>query len=108
MYKFDDRYQVVGIPYPDPATVCRGQCEGTGWYPVFDELGISRVEQCRRIRRGLVSAGMAESEQDRLLWRKAHLAAGEHGCDGWHVVTCLSCNGTGTSDTAATQEPSRD
>jgi len=24
-----DRYTALGIPYPDPATVCHGQCEGT-------------------------------------------------------------------------------
>ena len=27
---FTDRY---GGNYPDPKTVCKGQCEGMGWYP---------------------------------------------------------------------------
>jgi hypothetical protein len=28
-----DRYTALGIDRPDPATVCKGPCEGTGMYP---------------------------------------------------------------------------
>ncbi len=31
--EWSDRYQALGMPYPDPKTVCRGQCEGTGFVP---------------------------------------------------------------------------
>lgn len=28
-----DRYEALGIPHPDPKTVCKGYCEGVGFYP---------------------------------------------------------------------------
>jgi len=28
-----DRYKAAGRSYPDPKTVCRGRCEGMGFYP---------------------------------------------------------------------------
>lgn len=28
-----DRYSAVGKPRPDPHTVCKGPCEGMGFYP---------------------------------------------------------------------------
>ena len=31
--QFTDRYKALGIPYPNQKTMCKGQCEGTGWYP---------------------------------------------------------------------------
>lgn len=33
-FEFHDRYTALGIPRPDPATICPGACEGTGWVPV--------------------------------------------------------------------------
>jgi hypothetical protein len=30
---FVDRYSATGTPYPDPETMCQGQCEGMGCYP---------------------------------------------------------------------------
>jgi len=33
----DDRYKALGIPYPDPETMCKGQCEGTGWVPIHED-----------------------------------------------------------------------
>lgn len=32
-----DRYSASGRPRPDPKTVCRGQCEGMGFYPTNDK-----------------------------------------------------------------------
>lgn len=32
-FVFVDRYSAVGIPRPDPKTVCKGKCEGMGVYP---------------------------------------------------------------------------
>lgn len=37
--EFTDRYQALGIPYPNPETVCQGQCEGTGWLPTHSSDG---------------------------------------------------------------------
>jgi hypothetical protein len=28
-----DRYSATGRPRPDPRTVCKGRCEGMGFYP---------------------------------------------------------------------------
>ena len=69
--EFTDRYG--GGPGPDVATMCQGQCEGTGFVPVArDDLNDPWFR----------------------LWREAHEAAGEHECDGWHFVRCPDCNGT--------------
>ena len=68
--EFTDRYKALGIPYPDPATVCVGQCEGTGFYP--------------------------ENDPDDNLWIAAHSEKPHaHDCDGWHFVKCPDCGGTG-------------
>lgn len=67
-----DRYQALGIPYPDPDTMCRDQCEGTGWVPVAED---DREEPWR----SLWLAAEAEQKAD----------------DGWHFVKCPSCDGTG-------------
>jgi len=31
--EFVDRYSALGVPYPDPETMCPGECEGLGVYP---------------------------------------------------------------------------
>jgi hypothetical protein len=70
--EFTDRYQALGIPYPDPETVCLGQCEGTGFVPVKAD---------------------DEEECFRELWRQAEIKSPSD--DGWHFVKCPDCNGTG-------------
>ena len=91
-FEFTDRYKALGIPYPDPETVCAGKCEGTGVYPVFDEIGMTAQQ---RVRRQLRFVDPPEnSEADSRLWREAHLKA-DHVCDGWHFVKCPDCGGTG-------------
>lgn len=67
-FKFTDRYKALGIPYPDPETMCNGPCEGTGWFP--------------------------ENDKTNPLWQVAHNAR-EHECDGWHFVRCPECDATG-------------
>ena len=32
--EFTDRYPALGIPYPDPETMCKGECDGVGWFPL--------------------------------------------------------------------------
>jgi hypothetical protein len=71
-YEFTDRYQALGIPYPEPATMCKGQCEGTGFVPVAKD---------------------DTEEPFRTLWLEAE--AKEPSDDGWHFVKCPDCNGTG-------------
>ena len=69
-----DRYEALGIPYPDPGTVCRGQCEGTGYVPVKADDDDPVFQQ---------------------LWRDAE--AEKKADDGWHFVKCPECDGTGRS-----------
>lgn len=67
-----DRYQALGIPYPDPETMCEGKCEGIGYVPI----------------------GKDETEEPfRSLWLEAE--AKEHTDDGYHFVKCPDCDGTG-------------
>jgi hypothetical protein len=70
--QFFTRYDALGIDYPNPDTMCLGQCEGTGWVP---------------IQQGDLD------EPWRALWLEAE--AKSPGDDGWHLVKCPSCNGTG-------------
>lgn len=73
---FTDRYAACGVPYQDPKTVCRGGCEGLGFYPTT----------CRTNPRWL-----------RAHWRAVWRSLGIHlfKCDGWHFVECERCHGTG-------------
>jgi hypothetical protein len=66
------RYEALGMPLPDPETMCQGQCEGIGWVPVFrDDM----------------------EEPFRALWLAAE--AKQHADDGWHFVQCPDCDGSG-------------
>ena len=65
------RYEAMGIPFPDPKTMCLGQCEGTGVVPIpKDEMG----------------------EPWRSMWLEAEEE--EPADDGWHFVVCPACKGT--------------
>lgn len=71
MIEFTDRYETLGIPYPEHDTMCLGQCEGT-WVPVArDDM----------------------EEPYRTLWLEAEKK--EPSNDGWHFVRCPDCNGSG-------------
>jgi len=82
-----DRYQALGISYPDPETVCQGQCEGTGCVPVY----VSRGD-----RRKGATHSRPDDETDKAL-RALWFAADEkdRSKDGWHFVECPDCGGTG-------------
>lgn len=71
-YEFTDRYQALGIPYPGPGTMCKGQCEGTGYVPI---------------------AKNDDGQPWRDLWLKAEEKSPSD--DGYHFVVCPDCNGTG-------------
>ena len=85
------RYEALGIPLPDPKTMCKGDCEGTGWYPTQ-----SRGKKTLPV---YVTKG---SVRDWILWDEAHNRGNfvkrlwhKYRCDGWHFVKCPDCNGTG-------------
>lgn len=81
--EFTDRYQAMGIPYPDPKTVCKGQCEGLGYVPVWIEGD------------GQLTAHNPDYDYTELhrRWHEAEKA--EPSDDGCHFVTCPDCEGTG-------------
>jgi hypothetical protein len=85
-----DRYKALGIPYPDPETVCQGQCEGTGWVAVYISSGD---------RRKGATHSRPDDETDealRALWYAAEKKDRSKDKDGWHFVDCPDCGGTGT------------
>jgi hypothetical protein len=83
-----DRYDALGVPRPHPRIMCRAQCEGTGYVPVFLAEGRAYLET--------PSAVVMEDDQDPRLvaaWRQAE--AEQPTDDGWHFVECPDCGGTG-------------
>ncbi len=71
--EFTDRYKALGIPYPDPVTMCKGQCEGTGWVPIGkDDM----------------------KEPWRTLWLEAEEVKPTD--DSYHFVKCPDCDGRGS------------
>ncbi len=82
-WEFTDRYKATGTPYPDPKTMCKGQCEGLGVVPIY-MLGKNPRD-----------VG-PEPETNRVyirLWKEAE--ALEPSKNGWHFVTCPDCEGKG-------------
>ena len=75
---YTDRYQALGMVYPNQRYMCHGQCEGTGVIPV-----------------------KADETDERLiaLWRESEQR--DPASDGWHFVTCPTCQGTGKSGVCA-------
>lgn len=93
--EFTDRYAALGMDLPDPKTMCKGPCEGTGVVPIKGE----GWEQKKRGMGGLVSLGGPSSVDPRYqkLWDEAE--AKQETDDGWHFVKCLDCKGTGKRTT---------
>lgn len=81
MIEWTDRYQALGMPYPNPETMCGGQCEGTGFVPIAR----GDVGEC---------LGISQPEEPFLsLWLEAEKTSPSD--DGWHFVRCPDCNGEG-------------
>ena len=70
--EFTDRYKALGIPYPDSTTMCKGQCEGTGWIPIHRD---DTEEPCHS------------------LWLEAEKKSPTD--DGYHFIKCPDCDGSG-------------
>ena len=82
------------MEYPDPATMCQGQCEGTGVFPQYNREADARAAG----QHGHASMA-ADSDMGNptiaAAWHLTHLEAGPHECDGWHFIQCPDCGGTG-------------
>lgn len=72
MNDFTSRYGSNINDLPDTETMCHGECEGTGWVPVY---------------------GDDMEEPWHSLWLKAEEK--NHADDGVHFVICPACDGTG-------------
>ncbi|KKM79799.1 hypothetical protein LCGC14_1346200 [marine sediment metagenome] len=107
--EFTDRYQTLGIPYPDPETVCRGQCEGTGMVPIHANEGEELYRMLWREKhaegcttRGIL-AGLLRAKSTTptgtlkyVWWLLRRLVTPWSRCDdGWHFVWCPDCGGSG-------------
>lgn len=82
-FEFTDRYEALGMPPPDVKTICKGQCEGVGYVPIY----------MAGEKPGPV---YPEDEKDPAciaLWYEAE--AVNPADDGWHFVKCPDCKGTG-------------
>lgn len=80
-----DRYEALRMPLPDPETMCEGQCEGTGVFPVYHHSGDSLKGGCR-----------PESETNAQLLALWQEAENENPADdGWHFIKCPDCDGSG-------------
>jgi len=96
---FTDRYLALGIPYPDPETVCKGRCEGTGVYPVKADrdgqgAGDDEAAWLALHRRECSLLGKLRRFAQYIL-TNPRWAFRSWRCDGWHFVTCPDCSGTG-------------
>jgi hypothetical protein len=87
-YVVTDRYDALGMAPPDPATMCHGQCEGTGFVPVHPDMV------------GDIDPRLVQ------LWDDAE--AEDHSLDGWHFVVCPDCGGSGMSKAWNESEHPRD
>jgi hypothetical protein len=88
-FKFTDRYQAMGLPYPDVETMCKGDCEGTGLVPIYGDnyKGEGKVRP--------TYSPSARNDAYQHLWNEAEKR--EPTDDGWHLVRCFDCGGTGTA-----------
>lgn len=86
--EWTDRYGALGLPLPDPKTVCRGACEGTGCVPVWFPTETRPVP---------FTATVAPTTEDYAKYHEAWLAAEREDPaeNGWHFVSCPDCGGTG-------------
>jgi len=94
-FEVTDRYQALGIPYPDLETMCKGQCDGTGFYPIkLIDYGHGNY----------VSQDEETDEAEKQEWLRVHNLPNAHlncftktleECDGWHFIQCADCGGTG-------------
>lgn len=110
--EFTSRYDAIG-GLPNPATMCPGECEGMGFVPVeitdTDEPWATlwreaHAKECTF--RGIMRELWRHREW--WYWRSVlrgcwQLKAWVMCDDGWHAVTCPTCNGTRLRPGAASQ-----
>lgn len=105
------RYEALGMPLPDPKTMCKGHCEGTGWVP-YKKRGIGDLDVIPQEDDAIFDKLWEEAHKEahtawhklKVLWdwiRTGHFSWRTkieylfEKCDGWHFVKCPDCKGTG-------------
>lgn len=103
MYEISDRYSALGIERPNEKTICRGECEGVGFYPHY--TGYKHL---------FVNQPTEYEATEQLLWDESHRkeswkSLGLHilFCDGWHFIRCPKCYGRGRRDGKSVWENSK-
>jgi dATP/dGTP diphosphohydrolase len=83
------RYEALGIPHPDPDTMCKGQCEGTGLYPVAIYKNPPGKNECRPVDPDPLTPYEIEA------WHQAETTHPNEPGDAYHFIRCPDCGGTG-------------
>lgn len=92
-----DRYDALGIERPNLQTMCKGHCEGTGYFPENDQtskLWKEAHSKSKHEEKTLVKFCGGHAKET---WPNCKNCIIED-CDGWHFVKCPDCNGTGRTD----------
>lgn len=105
-YEMTDRYKMLEMPYPDPKTMCEGQCDGTGTFPVHvsEENLILKAEwnrlhnESHRLIECLKAAWFFIRRGEFKIATTCFEEWGKSNCDGWHFITCPDCKGTGLKE----------
>lgn len=105
--QYTNRYEALGIPYPNPETMCKGQCEGVGLYPVNGRDIYSntaeeinewlKLHHAHCSFKGTLVSILSHWEwwYWRSVFKDIRRNPREWGCDGWHFIKCPDCKGTG-------------
>lgn len=105
-FEFEDRYEALGMKYPDPKTMCRGQCDGTGWVPLcqddldpeFENLWQEAHDKAHTFNAWAEAIWLfIKMKEWRLVWQC--ILDGYRECDGWHFIKCPTCGGSGKHET---------
>lgn len=91
---FTDRYQALGMDYPNPETMCPGQCEGTGWYPEGPSTPATTMYEEEAWRKAHAES-CSLFGRIRIAWKYRDLPHLWRRCDGYHFIKCPDCGGTG-------------
>ena len=99
-----DRYSATGTPYPDPDTMCIGQCEGMGAVPVHrndPEEPWSTLWREAHAAKCSLRGVFRELWRHREVWYWRSVLRGVWQTRSWklcdddyHFVVCPDCNGT--------------
>lgn len=92
--EYVDRYSATGRPYPKKLTVCGGQCEGMGCYPVWGHEPLPSYYEKYPHMVTFVRPMDEMSEYESSEVERIRAEEGDEE-DGTYFVKCPDCKGTG-------------